>query len=268
MKYAFKKVRRIIANDLATKKHKVTLNDLKNFKINGSQDTVYAEGQDGAKLAAFDENKVSGISAENGTIDEGYLAMQVGSEVVKVTNGNSILVREEFEITNSATSVTLTYKASGMTGNEIRYIYKADSNGLPSDVIYEQNATVSATEFTYDPTTKEITLPTGAFVNGDTVIIDYYPTFTEYEEIVNEADKFSMSAEIIVDAWFTDLCTDRDVPLQLYLAKGKISGNIDLSAGDQAAVQNIEIEALTRSCTGDTKALWVLRKYDMSNAEV
>ena len=53
MKYAFKKVRHIIINDLATKKHKITLNDLKNLKINGSQDTVYAEGQDGARLVFF-----------------------------------------------------------------------------------------------------------------------------------------------------------------------------------------------------------------------
>ena len=40
MKYAFKKVRRIILNDLQTKKHKVTFNDLKNFSIKGSQETV------------------------------------------------------------------------------------------------------------------------------------------------------------------------------------------------------------------------------------
>lgn len=267
MKYAFKKVRRIIINDLATKKHRVTLNDLKNFKISGSQDAVYAEGQDGAKLAAFDVNKVSTITAENGAVDEGYLAMQVGSEVVKITNGSSILIREEFEVKDGSTTVELSYKASGATGNEIRYIYKADSNGIPGDS-YSQNSAGSATEFAYDPETKTITLPTGAFEAGDTVIVDYYPVFKEYEEIANDADKFSMSGEIIVDAWWTDLCTEADVPLQLYTAKGKISGTIDLSAGDQAAVQNIEIEALTRACDGDNKNLWVLRKYDMSNAEV
>lgn len=267
MKYAFKKVRRIIINDLATKKHKVTLNDLKNFKINGSQDTVYAEGTDGAKLAAFDVNKVASISAENGSVDEGYLALQVGSDVVKVTNGSSILIREEFEVKESDTTVVLSYKANGATGNEVKYIYKADYNGLPGDV-YTQNASASAKEFAYAPDTKTITLPTDQFKAGDTVIVDYYPTFTEYEEIANDANKFSMSGEVIVDAWFTDLCSEADVPLQLYLPKGKISGAIDLSAGDQAAVQGIEIESLTRACAGDTKNLWTLRKYDMSKAEV
>lgn len=272
MKYAFKKTRRIIINDLATKMHKVTLNDLKNLKINGSQDTVYAEGANGAKLAAFDVNKVASITAENGTIDEGYLAMQVGSEVVKITNGSSVLIREEFEIKDdnatggAAATVTLSYKATGATGNEVRYIYKADNNGLPSDS-YTQNAAASATEFAYDPGTKTITLPTNVFKSGDTVIIDYYPKFSEYEEIANDANKFSMSGEVIVDAWFTDICTEVDVPLQLYLPKGKISGTVDMSVGDQAAVQNIEIESLTRACDGDNKNLWILRKYDMSNAE-
>lgn len=266
MKYAFKKVRRIIINDLATKKHKVTLNDLKNFKITGSQDTVYAEGADGAKLAAFDVNKVASISAENGAVDEGYLALQVGSDVVKVTNGSSILIREEFEVGDDTTKVTLSYKATGETGNEVRYIYKADSNGNPGDE-YTQNASASATSFAYDPESKDVTLPTGGFKKGDVVVVDYYPTFSEYEEIVNDANKFSMTGEVIVDAWFTDLCSEADVPLQLYTPKGKISGAIDMSAGDQAAVQNIEIEALVRACAGESKTLWVLRKYDMSNAE-
>lgn len=266
MKYAFKKIRRIIIKDLATKKHLVTLNDLKNLKINGSQDTVYAEGQDGAKLAAFDVNKVASITAENGSVDEGYLALQVGSEIVKVTNGSSVLYREEFGINDGDTTVTLSYKANGAVGNEVKCIYKADRNGLP-DQVYTQNATANATEFAYDPATKVITLPTGAFVGGDTVIVDYYPTFSEYEEIANDANKFSMNGEVYVDAWFTDLCSSEDVPLQLHLPKGKISGTIDLSVGDQAAVQGIEIESLTRACNGDTKNLWTLRKYDMTNAE-
>lgn len=266
MKYAFKKVRRIIINDLASKKHKVTLNDLKNFKINGSQDTVYAEGQDGAKLAAFDVNKVASITAENGSVDEGYLALQVGSEIVKVTNGSSILIREEFEIKEGDTTIVLSYKAAGAAGNELKYIYRADSNGMPGEV-YTQNAAASATEFAFAPDTKTVTLPTDAFNAGDTVIVDYYPTFKEYEEITNDADKFSMAGEVIVDAWFTDLCSDTDVPLQLYLPKGRISGAIDLSAGDQAAVQGIEIESLSKACNGDGKNLWTLRKYDMSDAE-
>lgn len=264
MKYAFKKVRNIILNDLATKKHRVTLNDLKNFSIQGSQETVYAEGADGAKLASFDINKVASITAENGAVDEGYLALQVGSEIVKVTNGSSILIREEFEIKEGDISVILSYKPAGPEGNEIKYIYKADVNGNPGDA-YTQSDGESETEFSYIPETRELYLPLDQFTAGDTVIIDYYPTFKEYEEISNDADKFSMACEVICNVWMTDLCSEQDVPMQLYLAKGRVSGEVDLSAGDQAAVQNISIEALQKACSS-TKNLWVLRKYDMSNA--
>lgn len=268
MKYAFKKVRRIIINDLDSKKHRVTLNDLKNLKITGSQDTVYAEGQDGVKLAAFDVNKVASITAENGSVDEGYLALQVGSEVVKVTNGSSILIREEFEIKDKeTTTVVLSYNTTGDAENAVKYIYKADQNGMPGEV-YSLANEASETEFSYSPTDRTITLPTKAFGKDDTVIIDYYPVFSEYEEIANDANKFSMAGEVIVDAWFTDLITEKDVPLQLYLPKGKISGAIDLSAGDQAAVQGIEIESLVKVSAGNSKNLWTLRKYDLSNAEV
>ena len=41
-----------------------------------------------------------------------------------LTNGSSILIREEFEIKDGDTTVTLSYKATGATGNEVRYIYK------------------------------------------------------------------------------------------------------------------------------------------------
>lgn len=95
--------------------------------------------------------------------------------------------------------------------------------------------------------------------------MDYRPTFSGYEEITNDTNKFSMSCEVIVDAWFTDLCSEADVPLQLYMPKGKVSGEIDLSAGDQAAVQNINIEAMTKACAANGKNLWTLRRYDMSD---
>lgn len=262
MKYALKKVRRIIFNDLETKKHKVTLNDLKNFSIKGSQETVYAEGRDGAKLAAFDISKVASIEASNGTVDEGYLALQTGSDVIKVTNASKILIREEIEVKEGETSVVLAHK----TEKDINFIYKADSNGMPKED-YVQGEAASATAFAYSAATKTITLPTGAFKAGDIVIVDYYPTFKEYEEIVNDANKFSMSCEVIVDAWFTDLCTNKDVPLQLYLPKGKVSGEVDLSAGDQAAVQNINIESMSRACDREGKRLWILRKYNMEDID-
>lgn len=263
MKYAFKKVRGIRIYDLETKEHLVTLNDLTSFQWTGGQDTIYSDGADGAHLVGFDVKKVSGIKASSGIIDSGYLSLQVGSSEKVVANGTGVKIREEIEVTD-ATKVTLAHKPSGDVGNELGFIYLADKNGIPG-TSFTQAATASTTEFAFAPDTKEITLPTGKFKVGDTVVIDYNPTFKEYTEIVNETNKFSKSGEIIIDAWFTDLCTEKDIPLLVRNPKGKISGTMDYSAGDQAAVQNIEIEAMSKPCAGESNVLWKLYTYNMED---
>lgn len=265
MKYAFKKARRIRIYDLANKKHKVTIGDLKSVQWTGGQETVYAEGADGAKLAAFDLKKVSNLKATSGAIDTGYIALQVGGEEVVVTDGTGIKIREDIPVAD-ITTVTLGHKAQGAVGNEVGFIYGVDSNGNPDPTkVYTQAETASATAFAYAPTTKIITLPTDKFAIGDTVIVDYYPKFSTYTEIANDADKFSLTGEVIVDAWFTDLCTEKDIPLQVLMQKGKMSGNMDYSFGDQAAVQNIEIESMVNACNGASQNLWKLFNYDMED---
>lgn len=260
MKYALKKIRRVRINDIATGEHRVTLNDFQTAQFTGSQNTVYADGSDGAHLAAFDTTKVAGFNGTNGAIDSGYIAMQVGSDEVEIANGTGVSLRAEL-VTADGESVTLPHKARGQEGNEIGFIYAADSNGMPGQS-YQQGSVASETEFSYDAASKAITLPTGKFKAGETVIVDYNPKFTKYNQIDNDSNKFSMTGRVIVDAWFTDLCTELDVPLQVVMEKGKISGELDLSFGDQAAVQNVAIEALTSACSGESKNLWRLYTYN------
>lgn len=261
MKYALKKIRMIRVNDLATKKNIATATDLTNFQVTGSQETVWSQGKDGERLIGFDINKVAGMTFTNGTVDLDIMGLQIGSTVKKVENGTDISMREAIKVVDAEKVITKN-KASGSVGNEIKWIYKADKYGNPSkEDTYSQAASATATSFAYDPATKEITLPTGKFSVGDTVIVDYNPTFTKYNELTNQSDKFSTTGEVIVDAWFTDLCDETDVPLQIYCAKGKFSGEVDLAFGDAAAVQNATIDAITNPCDTN-KALWVLRDYD------
>ncbi len=259
MKYAFKKMRRMRVYEPDTRKHRVTLNDFQSAKFTGSQNTEYADGADGAHLAAFDTSKVAGFEGTNGAIDSGYIALQVGSEEVEVLGGSEIQLRVELT-TKDGIKVEMPHKAVGDIGNEIGYIYAADINGMPGKE-YVQGATASATEFAYNPGTNEITLPTNVFKAGDTVIVDYYPKFSKYSRIDNDTDKFSMTGRVIVDAWFTDLCTQRDVPLMVVMEKGKISGEINMEFGDKAAVQNVAVEAMTSACAGASKNLWKLYRY-------
>lgn len=261
MKYLLKKLRRLRVFDLENGRLTVMMTDLKTGQFTGSQETVYAEGADGAKLGAFDINKVAGFNATNGTIDLGYLALQVGGEVIEVSNGNEVTLHEVLK-TADGTTVTLKHKASGEVGNEIGYIYPIDRDGMPDYAhAYAQGATASATEFAYDPATKQITLPTGVFSANDEVSVHYCPTFKTYKELTNDSNKFASSGRIVIDAWFTDSCTNKDTPLQVVLPKGKISGEVDISFGDQAAVQNIAVEAMSTICD-ENQTLWKLYDFD------
>lgn len=261
MRYALKKVRKITGRDIATGKNKFVLSDLHNFTINGDSEVVWADGLDGTHLVGFDVNKTSSMEAENGTIVTGYLETQTGNTFKTVTNGKEVLFTETL-IVNTG-KITTSHKASGTVGNEIGFVYPVDETGDPDTKnAYAQGAEASATVFSYDPETKEITLPTGVFSDGDKVYVEYFPTFTSYDELDNDSDKFSETVSVYVDAWFTDVCTKKDIPLQIVCKSGKVSGTINYTMGNDVAVQAVSIEA-TQGC-GETN-LWKLFKYDMTD---
>lgn len=260
MRYALKKVRKITGRDIATGKNKFVLSDLKSLTISGNSDVVWADGADGAHLVGFDTNKVSTIEAENGSIDIGYLETQTGGTLTKVENGTGVLFTETLTVASG--KVTTTHKASGLAGNEIGFVYPLDSTSDPDRMnAYVQGASATASEFAYTPTTKEIELPTGKFKDGDKVYVEYFPTFKSYEELDNDSDKFSETVAVYADIWLTDICLKKDIPAQLVMESGKVSGEINYQMGSDAAVQNVSIEAL-QSC--GEKNLWKLYKYDMT----
>jgi len=261
MRYALKKVRKITIRDIATGKNKVVLADLQTVTFAGNADVVWANGTDGVHLVGFDVNKVATLTGTNGAIDMGYLEMQTGGKLTKVSNGTEYLYSETLDVKDGKAKTT--YKASGVVGKEIAYVYPLDGTSDPDRLnAYEQGAEATATVFAYDPATKEITLPTGKFEDGSKVYVEYFPKFTSYEELDNDADKFSESGAVYVDGWFTDICTKKDLPMQIVLPAGKISGEISYQMGDQAAVQSISIEGMT-TC-GDA-TLWKLLKVDFTD---
>lgn len=260
MRYALKKVRNIVGRDIATGKNKFVLSDLKSLTISGSSEVVWADGADGVHLVGFDTNKVATIEAENGAIDIGYLETQTGGTLKKVENGADVLFTETLTVT--AGKAITSHKASGVVGNELGFVYPLDATADPDRFnAYPQAAAATITEFAYDPATKEITLPTGKFNDGDKVYVEYFPTFTSYEELDNDSDKFSETVAVYANVWMTDICTKKDIPAQLVMESGKVSGEISYQMGSDAAVQNVSIEA-TQAC--GERNLWKLYKYDLS----
>lgn len=266
-KYVLKKVDKIRKYNSSTGVHDFTLGDLQSVKFSTSSDTVYAEGANGSHLAAFDQAKVVSLEATNGAIVSGALASTAGTTEVTVTAGNEIKLREKYKIT-STTKLVMNHVARGDVGVEIGWIYKGDGNGDPdSSNKFAQGAAAGADTFSYDPATKTITLPTNVFKVGDTVIVDYHPRFSEYKKITSKSDEFSVAGDIWVDAWFTDLCTQDDVPMFLHMPAGKVSAKFDMSFGKEAAVQAITIEGVESSCAGASHVQWELYTADMEKID-
>lgn len=277
MKYVLKKVRRVRVNDIATGECKATISDLQSARFTGNADISYAEGAEGTRLAAFDANKVAGFEATNGAIDLNMLALQVGTEVEDITDVTEISVRAKHTITAeevTAGKFALDHIARGTAGAELKYIYKADKHDTPEKSLKQVtlgtgHAALLTGEFTYenvtasDVTTPTVTFFTGDLIAGDVVIYDYYPKFTKAQRIKNESGKFAITGEVIVDAWFTDICDNKDVPLQVVLPKGKLSGEYTYEMGGNAATQGITVDALSTPC--DDGTLWKLYSYDMTD---
>lgn len=260
MKFLLKKARKVVLRDTATGEHKATITQLKNITLAGSAEEVTAEGADGVTLASWDNKKTSEISGSSGLISVDYLALQVGDEMKEIKDGHGPLWSETLT-TSDGSKVKTTYKASGTIGNEIAYIYGLDETGDPDhSKKYAQAADATAEAFAYNPETKEITLPTSKFKAGDKVYVEYFPTFKSYLEISNSATKFAETCSVYVDGYFTDPCTKKDFPMQVYCPSGKVSGEINYQFGDQAAVQDFSIKATVNSCDDDP-VLWKFYKY-------
>lgn len=292
MKYALKKIRRIRVEGIGTNDkglHKATLDDLKNVSIKGSNDTEYAEGTDGARLAAFDIKKVSSIEATNGSIDSNFLALQVGADEDILNNSSEVKIREVRVITDVESfrqELYLEQKCGDITTIDASVCF-ADEYGNPTKALFGGRAindqkknyfgcfTSTEDNILRDQKGQGDEIPIGKvllqfskqdFPAGSIMVIEYRPLING-TKITNDATKFSIPGKIYVDAWFTDLCTEEDMPLQLVMEKGKISGEYDYSFGDSVAVQNLTIEALTSVCFATGKNLWKLYTYDMENAD-
>lgn len=260
MRYALKRIRRITGRDIETSKNKFVLNDLKSLTISGTSEVVWADGNEGTHLVGFDTTKAATLEAENGSIEMGYLETQTGGVMKKVEGGTGVLFSEI--LTVKSDKATTTHKASGVAGNEIKFVYPLDATGDPDRAnAMTQDATASKGKFAYTPTSKEIDLAQNNLKDGDKVYVEYFPTFKSYEELDNDVDKFSETVAVYVDVWLTDICTKKDLPAQLVMDAGKVSGEISYQMGSDAAVQNISIEGLA-TCNGSS--LWKLYKYDMT----
>lgn len=261
-KYIIQNIERISAFDLEDGTLMFTVDDLQEAQMTNEQETVYATGKNGVKIGSADRNKASRFTATNGAIVDGVLAAQVGSDVVK---GKYTVpdFMETLVVGEDTTKVKTTYKAVGETGKEISYIYKRNTDSTVGDK-YPIAAAASATAFAYDPSTQIITLPTDVFKTGDNIVVIYDIEVDNAKKIENAEDKYSETMKVVFDIFAKDFCTEKSYYGKIIYPKGKISGNFDLSFGNDPSTQSLEIEALSGGCSGSSKVLWDMFIFDDS----
>lgn len=239
------------------------VDDLQEATMTNEQETVYATGKNGIKIGSSDRNKASRISATNGTVTDGVLAVQVGSDV---TVAKTIIPKHFFQFTTAnGTSVEVKVKPMGDTGKEIPYIYKRNADGTVGKP-YPIAADASTTAFKYDPGTKTITLPTGVFTKGETVYAFYDIEVDNAKHIINDEDKFSKTGMMVADVFAKDICTEKSYYGKVVYPKAKASGAFELSFGNDPSVQSMEFEALSGGCGANSKRLWDFFVFDEDDA--
>lgn len=265
-KYIVQNMERLSFFELENGVCQFVVDDLQEATMTNEQETVYATGKNGVKIGSADRNKASRITATNGSVVDGVMAMQVGSEVVV---GKTTVPKHFFMITTTdGVSAPITIKPIGAVGNEIPYIYKRNTDGTVGKP-YPIAANASAEAFAYDPSAKKITLPTGQFKAGEIVYMFYDIEVKDAKKISNDEDKFSATGMLIADCFAKDICTEKSYYAKIVYPKAKASGNFEFSFGNDPSVQNMEFEALSGGCgTTATKRLWDFIVFDEDDATV
>lgn len=265
-KYIVQNMERLSFFELENGVCQFVVDDLQEATMTNEQETVYATGKNGVKIGSADRNKASRITATNGSVVDGVMAMQVGSEVVV---GTTIVPKHFFMITtNDGVSLPITIKPIGSVGNEIPYIYKRNTDGTVGKP-YAIGSKLTAETFTYDPATKKIALPEDQFEAGEIVYMFYDIEVKDAKKISNDEDKFSATGMLVADCFAKDICTEKSYYAKIVYPKAKASGNFDFSFGNDPSVQNMEFEALSGGCgTTATKRLWDFIVFDEDDATV
>ncbi len=256
----------------------VMLEDLSDFTLSQTVDSQEQTGKRGTVLSVMDRNKGVNGSGNNAYVITNAIAAQVGADLKYGTEEAPLAVphMEKLKVAADGT-VTLTYEPVGEAGVEVPAIYSTTVD-MTQDKKYTIGAAVSATEFTYDPATKKISLPvapakeavgtegeegyqpateaTSVFKPGDVVIVPYRRKATVGLKITNDAEKFAKSGRCVLDLTASDICNDnikRHVVIELPYVH--VDGNFDLAGGDEVMKQPFGFRSMPDPCSVD-KTLW------------
>lgn len=224
------------------------LDELRSATISATEDTTDITGKGDRVLKQIKKNKGVTVSGESALISGGLLAAQTGSE--QETGTVTVRMTEIVTVENT-TSITTSEKAKGAVGHEILDLcIVTDNGGLGKK--YEQKDEVSAGAFTYNPSTKTLTLPTDSTnIKVGTKIAIFYDFDTEGSSVKDMSDVFGKTLYLVIDALATDVC-DNEYKCQFVIPRAQFSGEFEIEMGGDQTIQNFEATTLVDTCAGTT----------------
>ena len=258
-----------------------SFDQIKSGEISSEADVVYAEGRQGVQLAAFDRNKTARFTCENGYVQAGAIAVQLGSDL---ENGSV-----DYEVMETLESEPDSSTPPKPTGDFI--LSESPKDGLTGVYLVGSDGTAArrlgTAEYTFTPGTKTLstvqfekdnTNGTYAYINDqyvtpipqgysgdkyvvddnpdteyDTVIVHYVATTATGKKIVNAGDKFSKNIKLVINFVAQEPCGGSKYLMQCIMPNAKATGSFSLSAGNDPAVHNFEASALLNVCSPDTE---------------
>ena len=234
------------------------LDELQETTLESSEDTQDITGKGDRLLKQIKKNKAVTVTGTSALICGDLMAAQTGSEV-ESSETTKVRKPDIIDVPKGAKTAKTAYKAVGDGGAEIITLCVLTSTGALGTK-YTQGAVASASEFTYDPSTQVITLPTDVAKSGDIKLVAFYDYEADGSKVVNKSDVFGKTLKVYIDCIGTDVC-DREYKCQFVIPRGQFSGEFSISMGGDQTVEEFTINTLVDTCATSSADLFEFIVY-------
>lgn len=234
------------------------LDEIKTFTLSNTEEQSEVTGKNGQALFTIKKNKAVNGSGASGYISGNLMALQTGSEATEGTI--KFRKHESKTLANNATKFVTEKAASGTAGSEILSLL-VTVNGTTT--AYSQATTATTGKFSYNPSSREVTLPTDLTIpNGATVDVVY-----DYEEtgakVGNKSGTYGKTTHTFINCLGKNKC-DEVYQVQIEIYRADWNANFDFELGGDGAEHPFQFTSLVDKCVGDN-AFWDFKVYKSAN---
>lgn len=238
------------------------LTELKSTKVSNTEDTVDITGKGDRILKQIRKNKGVSVSGESAYISGGLMAAQTGAE--EEAGEVEVEFPDVIDVTATIVSdkkLTTTFKAIGTEGAEIKDVRIMSDNGGLIINNFKQGSVADENTYAYNPTSKELTLPTNMKLEVGKKIVVFYTYKANGTKVVNKSDEFGKTLYTVIDCVGSDVC-DNEYKCQIIIYRAQFSGEFEIDMGGNQTLHSFSATSLVDTCAKtSTNGLWEFIVY-------